>query len=294
MERELFLKVKEELSALGACRRGRNLFSDAVIVLVYFWSVINDRPVSWACFAPHWPARLRRRRLPSQSRMSRRLRTASVRCLIDQLEARVMREGRPAPAASAIDGKPLPVGSYSHDRHAAWGRGAGVWARGYKLHLLLSLCGTVMAWKLTPMNTPERAMAQRMIRQARCGGYILGDKQYDANHLYYEAAAHGGQLVAPRMRGPTRTLGSRRQAPGRLRSKDLLENTASAFGQSLHAMRDVVERKFGYLTSTAGLLTHLPAWVRTYRRVRAWVQAKLILADLRPAAAALQRAATHA
>jgi hypothetical protein len=226
--------------------------------------------------------------------MSRRLRTSPARCLIDQLEERVLREGRPAPTASAIDGKPLPVGSYSHDRHATWGRGAGVWAKGYKLHLLLSLSGTVMAWKLTPMHTPEREMATRLLRQARCGGYILGDKQYDANHLYYEASAWGGQLVAPRMRGPTRTLGRRRQAPGRLRSKDLLESTTSSFGQHLHALRDAIERKFGHLTSTAGLLTHLPAWVRTYRRVRAWVQAKLILADLRSDAATLVRTGAHA
>jgi hypothetical protein len=283
MERELFLLVKRELAGMGPHRRGRNRYSDAVIVLVYFWSVICDRPVSWACRRTNWPARLCPRRLPSQSRMSRRLRSVLVRGLINSLEQRVLREGRPAPLASAVDAKPLPVGTYSHDRQATWGRGAGGWARGYKLHLLLSLCGTVLDWRLAPMNAPEREMARRMLLRTRCPGYILGDKQFDANYLYDEAQRHGAQLVAPRQRGQTRGLGSRRQAPGRLRSKDLLENSISPFGRELHHKRDMIERKFGHLTSTAGLLTHLPAWVRTHRRVRLWVQSKLILAELRPA-----------
>lgn len=291
MERELFLRVKAELAALGPHPRGCNLFSDAAIVLVYFWAVIHDRAVTWACRRDNWSAPLRPRRLPSQSRMSRRLRTDAVRGLLDRLEERVLREGRPAPTACAVDGKPLPVGTYSHDRHARWGRGAGGWAKGYKLHLLLSLCGTVMGWRLTPMNGDEREMARRLLKQTHCAGYILGDKEFDANYLYDEASRNGAQLVAPRQKGSTKGLGSRRQAPGRLRSKDLMENTVSTFGRELHAMRDVIERKFGYLTSTGGLLTCLPSWVRSHRRVRAWVQAKLILGELRPHVTALQHAA---
>jgi hypothetical protein len=291
MERELFGKVRAAVAALGPHRRRRNRFSNAVIVLVYFWAVIHDRSVSWACRRDSWPASLCPRVLPSQSRMSRRLRTSPVRGLIDELEERVLRRGRPAPIACAVDGKPLPIGTYSRDRHARWGRGAGGWAHGYKLHLMLSLCGTVVAWRLTPMNGDEREMARRLIKHARCSGYILGDKQFDANFLYNEATLYGGQLVAPRQKGPTRGLGSRRQAPGRLRSKDLMENTVSNFGRDLHKMRDVIERKFGYLSSTGGLLTHLPSWVRTYRRVRAWVQAKLIIAELRRAPNGLSTAA---
>jgi hypothetical protein len=281
MERELFQMVKAEVRALAPRARERNRFSDALIVLVYFWAVICDRPVSWACRRSSWPGGLRPRVIPSQSRMSRRLRTAAVRALVATLEERVLRAGRAAPVACAVDGKPLPVGTHSHDRQAAWGRGAGVWAKGYKLHLLLSLCGTVMAWRLSPMCAGEREMARRLLKQARCAGYILGDKQYDANYLYDEAARHGGQLVAPRQMGRTKGLGSRVQAAGRLRSKDLLENTVSDFGQRVHEQRNVIERRFGYLTSTSGLLNHLPSWVRTYRRVHLYVRAKLILADVR-------------
>lgn len=281
MERELFRRVKVELDGLGPHRRGRDRYSDALIVLVFFWAVIHDRPVCWACRPANWPAGLRPRRLPSQSRMSRRLRREPVRRLVDTVEQRVLRAGRPAPLACAVDGKPLPVGSYSHDRQAKWGYGAGVWAKGYKLHLLVSLCGSVIGWRVASMNVPEKEMARRMLRDARVAGYILADKQYDANHLYDEASEHGGQLVAPRLMGSTKGLGSRRQAPGRLRSKDLLENTVSTFGRELHQLRGVIERTFGYLTSTGGLLTHLPSWVRTHGRVRLWVQCKIILAELR-------------
>lgn len=281
MERELFQFAKEALSALGQPRRSRNIFSDRLIVLVYYWSVINDRPVSWACIADHWPGTIRPRRLPLQSRMSRRLRTKSVQNLMDWLEERVLRSERRAPLACAVDGKALGIGAHSHDPHAQWGRGTGGWANGYKLHLLLSLCGTIMAWRLTPMNGNEREMARRLIKCTRVSGYILGDKQFDANYLYDEAAKYGAQMVAPRLKGPTRGLGSRRQAPGRLRSKDLMENTMSSFGCELHEMRDIIERKFGYLTSTGGLLTHLPSWARTRRRVKQWVQSKLVLSELR-------------
>jgi len=281
MERELFLSVRAHLALLGPHARGRNLFSDAVIVLVYLWSVINDRSVLWACVPKNWPGDLRPRRLPSQSRMSRRLRAASVRELLGKLEERVLRAGRPAPLACAVDGKALPVGTHSHDKHARWGRGTGVWAKGYKLHLLLSTAGTVVAWRLSPMSGNEREMARRMLKSARCAGYILGDKEFDTNYLYEEAQCHGGQLVAPRQKGPDKGLGRRPQAPGRLRSKDLLENSLSSFGRQLWVTRSVIERRFGYLSSTGGLLTHLPGWVRTYPRVHRWVQAKMILAELR-------------
>jgi len=289
MERELFRRLKTELAALGPHRVPKGWrYSDAVIVAVYFWAVIHDRPVSWACIAGHWPGRERPRRLPSQSQLSRRLRKAGVRRLIEALEERVLRAGRPAPLASALDGKPLPVGPHSHDPHATWGHGGN---RGYKLHLLLSLSGTVLAWRVAPMNIDEREMARRMLRAARVSGYILADAMFDANHLHDAALRHGGQLVAPRRMGSHRGLAAGRHSPGRLRCKDLLENTVSPFGRELHHLRDAIERRFGHLSSTGGLLTHLPSWVRTYPRVRLWVQAKLILADLRTAIRTQQHAA---
>ena len=72
MERELFREISAALRRLGRRRKSRRfVYTDAAIVEVYYWSVINDRPVLWACRAEHWPARLRRgppRRRPSCDR----------------------------------------------------------------------------------------------------------------------------------------------------------------------------------------------------------------------------------
>jgi len=45
--------------------------------------------------------------------------------------------------------------------------------------------------------------------------------------------------------------------------------------------RNEIERRFGQLTNWGGGLSCLPAWVRTHRRVRRWVQAKLVLTALK-------------
>jgi hypothetical protein len=281
MERELFQAIRRELRLIKSRRRSkRERFSDARIAEVYLWSVIHDRPVSWACVADHWADRLRPRALPSQSRMSRRLRTPSVKQLLDRVEANTLRRDRIAPVVTAVDGLPLPIGPHSHDPHATWGRGAGVKDRGYKLHLLLGLPDSILQWRVAALNVDEREMARRMLRDAQCGGYIVGDKNFDSNRLHDLARSHGGQLIVPRRRSHT-SLGNGYQSAGRLRSKELLEHSTSGMGSALLAMRSAIERKFGYLTGTSGLLTHLPPWVRTHPRVRLWVQAKLILSELR-------------
>ena len=48
-------------------------------------------------------------------------------------------------------------------------------------------------------------------------------------------------------------------------------------GQDLLRMRTGIERSYGNLTSFAGGLGPLPAWVRRPHRVATWVAAKLIL-----------------
>lgn len=89
------------------------------------------------------------------------------------------------------------------------------------------------------------------------------------------------QLISPRRYDPQRGHGHRRQTPGRLRSKELLENPQSRFGRTLFERRSDIERYCGRLTSWGGGLTHLPPWVRAHHRVHRWVQAKLMLTTLR-------------
>jgi Transposase DDE domain len=282
VERQLLQSIVAVLATLRQVRKPTVCdFSDEDIVKVHYWSVIHDRPVSWACQPQHWPIYQRRQALPSPSTMSRRLRTSSVRGLLNALERRVL-----APKAPGlfwkIDGKPLPISGCSTDRQAGYGRAANGKAKGYKIHAIVGADGAVAAWRLAPMNKDERVMAQRMLRTAPIQGYVVGDSNYDSNKLHQICDAREQlQLVTRRRYGANRGTGHRRQTAGRLRSMHLTENPYPAFAeQLLHDPADI-ERRFAHVSNWGGGLTCLPPWVRTHRRVHRWVQAKLVLTALK-------------
>jgi hypothetical protein len=284
MESQLWRAILAVLSQLDKRRkRVREDFSDERIVQVFYWAVIHDRPISWACQRSSWPLHLRRHPLPSDTTMSRRLQTAEVVALLNAMEQRVMR-----PTTRSlwwmIDGKPLVISGCSKDQQAGYGRAAGGKAKGYKLHALVSAEGNVAAWRVAPMNKDERVMAERLLRIADIQGYVVADAHYDSNRLHQLCDVLGNrQLLTPRRYGPGRKVGHRSQSPGRLRSIALLENPQPQFAIQLLHHRVAIERYFANTTNWGGGLTHLPPWVRTHRRVRRWVQAKLSLAALRHA-----------
>lgn len=284
MERELFRALKRALRRLGRRRKNRRYrYTDAAIVEVYYWAVGHDRPVVWACQLENWPPGLRRGPLPSQPEMSRRLRTPSVKALLERLERLLLRRGDPSSLIYIIDGKPLPIASHSRDPEAGYGRAVGGNAKGYKLHVLVDPAGCLWGWRVAPMNIDERVIARRLMPSLPGEGYLLADANYNSNRLFAAAAARGVQMVAPRRQrgeGPM-GLGHHPQHPARLRSRDMLENGVFDFGTTLHQIRRVVEGFLGTLSATGGGLTCLPAWVRRYRRVRLWVQAKLLFNQLR-------------
>ena len=294
MEHQLLKAIVAVVRSLDNPRTpARFRFRAEDIVTVYYWSVICDRPTSWACRKEHWPIHLRRRPLPSPATMSRRLRSAAVVALLDALERRVTAPKRPG-LFWMIDGKPLPIGGCSKDRQAGYGKAAGAKAKGYKLHALVAPDGTLAAWRVAPMNKDERVLAERLVRAAppAVAGYLLADANYDSNPLHRVCGERGElQLVTPRRYGPGKGTGHRKQTAGRLRSIALTESPFPAFADRLRQDRAEVERQFGNLTNWGGGLACLPAWVRTHRRVRRWVQAKLALtglkrhADLRTCAA---------
>jgi hypothetical protein len=270
------------LRRLGRRRGNRKqLYTDGAIVAVYYWAVINDRPTSWACVPAHWPPGLFRGTLPSQSVMSRRLRTPGVKSLLARLEELVLRHDRKPAMVFIIDGKPLPIANHSADRHARYGKAVGNKSRGYKLHLIIDVHGTVWGHRVAAMNADERTIGKRLLRHLPAEGYLLGDANYDSNALFEKAARRGVQCVIPRRYGPDRGTGHRSQHPARLHSRDMLESPFNHFGLALHRLRRGIERFFGTLSSSSCGLTCLPAWVRTHPRVRLWVQAKIIIHQLR-------------
>ncbi len=126
-------------------RCAREKFSVEDIVRVWFWAVVHDRPVFWATLKTNWPIHERRRRLPSSSTMSRRLRDPEVQGLITVLEQTVFEPSDNKPLVWVIDGKPLLVSGASGDRQAGFGRAQRCNARGYKLHLIQGIDGFVAA-----------------------------------------------------------------------------------------------------------------------------------------------------
>lgn len=291
MEGELFDSLYQLITQLSTPRGKRQQYSDGVIVAIYLWAVINDRPMNWACNPHHAPPQWDRP-LPSISCLSRRMKAASAQLLLQRLLHQVdMRRQAAMLMLLLIDSKPLVVGVYSKDRHARWGYiGKGRKARGYRLHVVVTSDGQLVAWTVASMNEGDSVVAARLVDQFRAQGYLLGDSAYDSNPLHACCARRGLRLLAPRKR-PHTGLGCRRHEPTRLQSAALLETPspgASDFGRELYQRRGDIERLFGRWTSTAGGLSlALPAWVRGPRRVATWIAAKLLLLTThRPATAA--------
>jgi len=286
MEHQLWKAIVAILATIDKARKTTDFdFSDEDIALVYYWSVIHDRPVSWACCRKNWPIHLRKRKrqLPSQSTMSRRMRKPSVIALLGALERRVVAPKEPG-LFWMLDGKPLPIGGCSKDRQAGYGRAAAAMAKGYKVHAILASDGSVATWRVAPMNTDERVIAGRMLRTVAIQGYVVADSNYDSNKLHKVCGERDQlQLVTRRRYGPGYGTGHRKQTAGRLRSIALTENPNPAFANQLLTDRDEIERRFAQLTNWGGGLSCLPAWVRTHARVRLWVQAKLVLGALKRA-----------
>ncbi|MEM6260814.1 MAG: transposase [Planctomycetota bacterium] len=134
--------------------------------------------------------------------MSRRLRTDTVRRLFDRLSTRMA--GRtPAGLVKQVDSKPISVSRHRQDGQAAWGRGAGAYARGYKLHLIDAGGPMPQAFTVTPMNHSESATARQRVEQLTGTGYLLGDVGYDDSKLYAATRRANHKLIAPRRRPRT-------------------------------------------------------------------------------------------
>jgi hypothetical protein len=306
MEGQLWKRLYRVAAAAGKWHsyKGKR-FGDTWIAVVYLWAVLHDRPTVWACDADNWPAEMRWHPLPSQSTMSRRLRTVGVLSLLARCEAQ-LRDLLPRGPSKWLDAKPLPVGGASKDRDARAGRCVRGKARGYKLHAAVDARGgAVDAWALASMADNEKLVAREVVPAAVAANaaagvavlYVAADNQYDGNDAYdltAAAAEWAPQLVARARKGAkgarrSRGPGHRRQSPRRLRGAALAQAYDSplnplgrrdlprGFGGQLLHDRGGIERRFGLLGNFGGGLSPLPNWVRTPHRVALWVQAKILV-----------------
>ncbi len=281
MERDIWTLVRAALRRLPRTRPRNAVYTDAQVLAVLLWAAVHDRPISWACQRRNWPMQAWRRELPDQSTMSRRLRMPRTLLALHQLACLLQQQRTPGEVL-VVDGKPLEVSEHTSDPDARKGRGAGRFAKGYKLHAIVDPAAAVLvAWDVQSLNVSEMTVARRMLQRRAipwpAGALLLGDRFYDSNPLHAAAARRHLQLVAPR-RKPGAGLGWRRHHPNRLESIRLTEGLdADIWHDVLSPQRTAIERFFAAMTCAGGGIFGLPPWVRRIHRVKAWVNAKICI-----------------
>jgi hypothetical protein len=251
------------------------VFSDVLIVAMYFWSVWHDRPLCWACRRDNYGSLFRPRRLPSVSQFCKRIKTPRCHEMLQWVYGEVSACSELS-SLWYVDGRPMPVGACSSDRDARAGRVQGGFARGYKLHAIINENGTIPIWKVTSLNVSEPCVAQELLAQLRPGGIGLGDGNYDSGDLYDEVARHGGMFITPLPDNAGE--GHRKQSAARL-----LAIRVRGLSTYVYRQRIAAEQRLSQLSSFGGGLSPLPAWVRTLPRVRRWIGAKLVIYHVRRA-----------
>jgi hypothetical protein len=279
MELELWTETSAAISsvAVGWKRRSRDRHLTALIVRVYHWACLHDRPISWACKPASWTSATRPEVLPDQSTMSRRTRRDDFEAFLKRLGERL--NGKTTPAmVKVIDGKALELPNHTSDRDATWSRGVSRTSVGYKIHAIFSGNPMPDALVITTLNVCEKQMAARLIKRISGFGYLLGDAHYDASWLFDDCHTHHHQLLCPRAK-PGAGEGHHYVSPHRRRAIAMLEvpKFLSCFGHDLYTLRTAIERDFSQLVCFGAGLGPLPTWIRRIWRVRAWVMNKFLI-----------------
>ena len=248
----------------------RPVYSDALIVAMYLWSVAHDRPLCWACDRRNYSSCFRPRRLPSVSQFCKRIKHERCSQILQRLHERLGHLDWGS-ELSFVDGRALIVGANSKDPDARAGRAPGGFARGYKLHVWATEDGRIPIWSVMPLNVNEKPVAAELFRYQRTDGLILADGEYDSRALYDQVDADGGQFLTPLPQNAGK--GHIPQSPARNRAAEAWSGIAGYVYRS----RGRVEGTLAHLSAFGGGLTCLPPWVRRLPRVRRWVGAKLII-----------------
>jgi hypothetical protein len=272
-------KVTRRLRPLKRVR-----FSDYLIARLYFWAVLHDRPMTWTADRTHYNRLFRPRKLPSVSQLNRRIASDRFQQLLQRTHEEQVAGGAIANSAASaatsttylIDGKPLNVSPVSRDRDAR----AGQLGRGYKLHAIVAAASRqIPVFCVLALNHHEMPVARVMLQRLgtlRPGTLIMADGNYDAHVLHKDVATRGGWLIT-RPRGcATHPVTRRKMGPARRELIDLWTHHPKLM-RRVYRRRTVIERVFGHLTCTPGLLGPLPAFVRGLARVRRWVGSKICL-----------------
>jgi len=166
MDDELLGALYQIAWTLWPRREKRMVYPGRLIVLMHLWSVIRGKPRQWVCHERNLPGLMRQWSIPSASQFRRRLRTATVQAMLNELENHL----RATPSHALLgcwllDAKPLVVSPYSKDKSAKWGWAYDRKARGYKLFAMSDLQGRLVAWDCQGMNQAEPLVARTLLEQ---------------------------------------------------------------------------------------------------------------------------------
>jgi hypothetical protein len=267
------------------------LFSNRLIVAMYFWAAWHGRPLSWACRPSSYGGLFRPRKLPSVSQFTRRIKSRDCQRILELIHDQFARNGLPCPMVY-MDGKPLLVSPVSKDRDAKRGRICGGFAKGYKLHALVSENRRIVVWSVMGLNVDEKTVAREVLLThlppMTSDSLILADSHYDSAPLHKDTIEPLGLCLLNSLAGQHHVREGGRQ-PRRLRqmgrSRSELVQTWEQhpdLTRFVFKYRNEIDRAFGVPCCTGGGLgTALPPWVRTLARVRRWVGVIIIIYNAR-------------
>ncbi len=265
--------------AVGRIGR-RPVYSDVLILRMYFWCVWHDRPLQWVCQRSSLHRLFRPRQLPSRSQFCRRVKTTRFARLVQEVQRRVSVIDDQQ-LLMFMDGKALPVSESTTDPDATTGRGNGRFSRGYKLHVLAADNGRIAAFSVRPLNEHEVPVAsEHLVPNVPPGTMVLCDGNYDSNELYDHVHAQRAWLFTP-LKGKAKSgYRLRHMSQARKEVMRMWEQRPEVCWR-IYRPRGAVERVFSAISCLGGGLSPLPAWVRRLERVTRWVTAKVILYNAR-------------
>lgn len=253
-------------------------YSDGLIALIFLFAALGNHSSRWACQKRHWPLWCRRLAFPSYSQLCRRLKSAAVQRLLEQINEEC-KARLPRSAELVADGKPLVVGGFSKDPDATVGRVPEGFARGFRAHLIVNSPCIIEDFEVSGLHAGESTVMRQLLARTDVRGKLLrADANYDSNPLYGQVADQGGRLMAER-RKPGRGLGHHPQHPHRLLAIAELEQSPAARAEH-RRRRNRIEQILAHLTNLPCGLWALPNFVRRLSRVRRWIRAKVILYHL--------------
>ena len=251
----------------------RALFSDRLIVLLYFWTVLHDRPMTWSLRRCHYNRLFRPRKLPSISQLNRRIASDRFQQILQRIHEHLVGDVRFK--GLFIDGKPLCVSAVSGDRARRSGHISGGFAKGYKLHAVMSSDGKIPVFCVCPLNMHEMPVARRMLTclPDLSGVLVMADGNYDSHVLHKDVDTYGGWLITHPRGSAKHPVTLRQMGPARRLLLKMWESNPKLM-RAIYKQRTAIERLFGNLSN---LLGPLPNCVRGLARVRRWAGAKICL-----------------